>query len=381
MTPSGSNALAAFGNSIGSSAATVTLDGNQTLGGLTFSNTAGGSYTLSRSSGDSSSTLTLNGGGFGAPVTVTGGNHSIAAPVTLADNMNFNAAAGTGLTISGSISGNYAVSVNGSGTLVLAGANTYSGITAITGGTLQLNNAAAVQNSTVMLADAGGLAFGTGVGTFNLGGLKGQGNGSFTLADTAGNAVGISVGGNNASTTYSAALIGGPGSSFTKVGSGSMLLSGSGINFVGNVTVSAGTLQVWDAITPSATGGGSGFSLGGTAANTINIAAGAMLQMNVDNNTGWTYDTNDREGMGTGGGTTITGNGVFQKIGNATLSFTGPAFNGYTTFAMTGGTIDVENGWFRNGGNHSLYWTNNLASLNIGPNGYLDVLGRPADEC
>ena len=69
-----------FGNSIGSSAATVTLDGNQTLGGLTFSNTAGGSYTLSRSSGDSSSTLTLNGGGFGAPVTVTGGNHSIAAP-------------------------------------------------------------------------------------------------------------------------------------------------------------------------------------------------------------------------------------------------------------------------------------------------------------
>ena len=69
VVPSGTNALAGFANSIGGGAATVTLDGNRTLGGLTFSNTAGGSYTLGRSSGDTTSTLTLNGGGFGVPVT------------------------------------------------------------------------------------------------------------------------------------------------------------------------------------------------------------------------------------------------------------------------------------------------------------------------
>ena len=68
--------------------------------------------------------------------------------------MNFNAAAGSSLTISGSISGNYPVSVSGSGTLALSAANPYTGLTAITGGTLQLNHANAVQNSTLVVADA-----------------------------------------------------------------------------------------------------------------------------------------------------------------------------------------------------------------------------------
>ena len=257
--------------------------------------------------------------------------------------MNFNAAAGTGLTISGSISGNYAVSVNGSGTLVLAGANTYSGITAITGGTLQLNNAAAVQNSTVMLADAGGLAFGTGVGTFNLGGLKGQGNGSFTLADTAGNAVGISVGGNNASTTYSAALSG-PGSSFTKVGSGRTMLSGSGIQLLGQR----------DGQCRHAAGVGRHHSFrygrrqrllpGRHGGQHHQHRRGAMLQMNVDNNTGWTYDTNDREGMGTGAGRRSPATASSKRSATPPCPLPAAGFQWEHDLCHEGGTIDVENG-------------------------------------
>ncbi len=366
VVPSGTNAMAGFANSIGSTATTVTLDGNWTLGGLTFGNTAGGSYTLGRSSSDTTSTLTLSGGGFGAPVLVTSGSHTIAAPITLADNLNFNAAAGSSLTISGPIGGNYPVSVSGLGTLAFAAGNTYTGITAITGGTLQLNHANAVQDSTVMVADSGGLTFGTGVGTFNIGGLIGQSNGSFALADTAGNAVGITLGGNNASTTYSGGLSGGPGSGITKIGSGETTLSGPGINFVGNVTVNAGTLQVVDAVTPSATGGGSGFSMGtSTTGNTLTIASGAVLEMYVDTNTGWTYDGGDNASLGTPGTTTITGNGVFRKTGDGQLSCAGPAENGCVNMAMTGGTIDIEGGWLRNGPNAAVTWTNNKASLNI----------------
>ena len=46
-----------FGNAIGSSTATVTLDGNWAVGSLTFNTTGGGSYTISRSAGDTTSTL------------------------------------------------------------------------------------------------------------------------------------------------------------------------------------------------------------------------------------------------------------------------------------------------------------------------------------
>ena len=50
----GSNAqdTAIFGTVIGSTTATVTLDGSWTIASLTFSTTGGGSYVISRSAGD-----------------------------------------------------------------------------------------------------------------------------------------------------------------------------------------------------------------------------------------------------------------------------------------------------------------------------------------
>ena len=50
-----------FGNVIGSSTATVTLDGNWAVGSLTFNTSGGGSYTIACSAGDTTSTLTLTG--------------------------------------------------------------------------------------------------------------------------------------------------------------------------------------------------------------------------------------------------------------------------------------------------------------------------------
>ena len=85
---------ATFGTAIGSTAATVTLDGARGLSGLTLSTTGGGSYTLSRSSGDTASTLMLANGGSMVPLSVSGGSQTIAVPVALFDNVSVSAASG-----------------------------------------------------------------------------------------------------------------------------------------------------------------------------------------------------------------------------------------------------------------------------------------------
>ncbi len=134
--PTTQDDTASFGTSIGSSTATVTLDGARTLGGLVFSTTGGGTYIIASNDG---SALTLANYGSPVPVTVSGGNHTISAPMTLNDNLNFSANPGAGLTLSGSVSGAGAVTVGGSGTLTITGTtNTYTGGTTVNSGTLSL---------------------------------------------------------------------------------------------------------------------------------------------------------------------------------------------------------------------------------------------------
>jgi fibronectin-binding autotransporter adhesin len=101
---------ALFGAAGGSSAFTVTISGSQSVGSLTFQSQA---YTLAGASG----TLSLSGSA--SVFTVNAGGGTIAAVV----------AGSSGLTKAGS------------GMLTLAAANTYSGSTTVSGGTLQLNSA------------------------------------------------------------------------------------------------------------------------------------------------------------------------------------------------------------------------------------------------
>ena len=86
---------------IGSNTATVTLDGSWTIGGLTFSTTGGGSYVISRSAGDTTSTLTLAGTDASFPLTNSGGNHTIAVPVVLGSNLSVSTVPSSTLTVSG----------------------------------------------------------------------------------------------------------------------------------------------------------------------------------------------------------------------------------------------------------------------------------------
>ena len=271
-------------------------------------------------------------------------------------------AGGANSSLTGPISGIGGLTQAGTGTLTLGGNNTsYSGTTSVTAGSILLANSNAVAGSTVAVSASNGIAFQSGIGTFNMGGLTGEGG--MSLLDTAGAGVNLSVGGNNQSTQFTGGLSG--SGSLVKVGNSELSLAGSGIAYTGNTTVSTGTLQLYNA---------SNFSNGTNPANTINIAGGAVLEMYVD--TSGSAGNGNNQILGTTGTTTISGAGTFRKTGNGQLGASG-ADVGTLNIAMSpGGLIDLQGGTFQNGGWQAVKWTSNQASLNIGAGGQPRPLGR-----
>ena len=74
-----------------------------------------------------------------ATLTDSGGNQTIAAPVSLGSNLAVSATLGSSLTFSGPISGSSTgtnVTFSG-GVVILSGSNTYSGSTTVSSGTLR----------------------------------------------------------------------------------------------------------------------------------------------------------------------------------------------------------------------------------------------------
>lgn len=127
----------------------------------------------------------------------------------------------------------------GAGMLTLGAANTYSGETAVYGGTLALGNSLALQYSTLDYNSYGGvLSFGT-LTSATLGGL--QGSQALALTNTSNTAVVLTVGSNSTSTSYSGILSG--SGSLTKVGSGMLTLTGAN-SYTGVTTINGGTVAL-----------------------------------------------------------------------------------------------------------------------------------------
>ena len=202
-------------------------------GGLTKSglgtNTLSGVNTFTGNIAISNGTLAVTGAGQ-----LGGGSYTGA----IADNGTLTLNSTAAQILSGSTSGSGGLIKNGSGPLTLAGTNIFGGPTILTSGTLQISNSLALQNST--LNYSGGNVIFSGITAATLGGLSGAQN--LGLLNGASAAVALTVGGNNTNTTYSGALSG-SGSSLTKVGTGTLTLTGSN-SYSGATTVSAGTLEL-----------------------------------------------------------------------------------------------------------------------------------------
>jgi fibronectin-binding autotransporter adhesin len=333
-----------------SGSGTVTVDANRNVKSITF-DTGAGAYTLGGGPLALSTGGTIALGTTGTSFTGTGITETISAPILLENNafsiynftnLSTNASdvlnisgpisngtvnsgvtlaligANTGAnTVSGSI-GNGGNLVNlttagGTGNWILSAANTFGGTTAVSGGTLQLNNANAVQDSIVTISLANGLKFGTGIGTFNLAALAGASNEALT--DIGGtNGVTLQLGlYNNAAGSYSG-ILSGPGG-ITKFGTGTQTLSGNN-TYTGTTTVTG--LPTDTIASTLATTTGTPFGVGNVVMNGGNLSitgTGVAALTGVSNAAGSTFTY--------AGGDTLflkKGTGLSYTIGNASPS-------------------------------------------------------------
>jgi autotransporter-associated beta strand protein len=158
------NAAAAMAvlNKATTAALTVTLDSPQTVGKLTFGNSASASLGYSVTG---TNTLTLNNSGSNSTITVTDGTHVINTPVALANGLVVNTASagpspwtltfGTAGGISQTGTGSYSLTMSGTGgKLILSGTDTFTGGTIVTAGTVVVTSAATLANGSNLTVGA-----------------------------------------------------------------------------------------------------------------------------------------------------------------------------------------------------------------------------------
>jgi fibronectin-binding autotransporter adhesin len=330
----------------GTGANTVTLSGVNTItsGGIlntpysgTFAETiTGGTLT--------SGNTAANANGVADLIIINNNNSTSAGNLIINSVIADNGANSVGLTV-----GSTLATAPTSGATQLGGANTFTGPTYITRGTLQLTNPVALQSSTLNYSLPGILAFGSAANpaAFTLGGLSGTSN--LALANISSAAVALSVGNNNASTAYSGVMSGIGG--LTKIGSGTLTLSGANI-YTGNTTLNAGIVNAGAAESTNVSGP-FGKQLA-NAAGTI-IFGGGALQYSAANQfdysgrfvaSGSQAISIDVNGQSVSFGTALSSSAsltLADTAGNGKLSLTtANNYSGGTT--LNGGTLNFVTG-------------------------------------
>ncbi|HEX8913344.1 MAG TPA: autotransporter-associated beta strand repeat-containing protein [Humisphaera sp.] len=209
----------------------------------------------------------------------------------------------------------------GAGTLVLSGANTYTGTTTVNAGTLAVSGGSAIVNAgAVVVANASGATFQLNanetIGNLSGGGFSGgnvnvQGN-TLTLGDSG-------------SQTFGGRFVGTAGGAVVKQGSGTLTL-GNRNAFAGSITVNAG------ALTFAYGNDGSGSALALSTGGAINMAGGTTVNFSPAGSIA--------VGQVVGGQLTNAPNG--WTIGNAINVTAGTAslkFNGNDNRWTFGGTV------------------------------------------
>ena len=214
--PTLTDEIANFGSSI-TVASTISVTSPVSEGWIMFNNS--NSYTVS---GSAAITMQSSSGTAGLEEIL--GSHTISATLVLASSTAIIIGQpAASLTLAGPVSGTGALVCSGSGTAILANANSFTGGLTVTSGTVTLAHPLAVQDSTVTLS-AGDFWLCRGQHLPNLRWSGRRDN--VALATAASEPVTLKVGQNGQSTVYSRALSG-PGKSLIKIGSGTLSLTGS----------------------------------------------------------------------------------------------------------------------------------------------------------
>ena len=197
------------------SSATVNVNTPVSFSGLQFLNSSGN--------------VTLNSSGSGTLLLSSGGGaiHTNTRAVTI----------NASITGGGNSTNTCQLAKTGTSTLTLGGNNTFVGNFIVAQGVAKANNANALAGPMVTLNNNNCLTFGTGIGTFNVGGISGTGN--LALADTGGSAITLQVGGGNSYASYSGILSG--AGSLVKKGTSDWLLAGAN-TYTGSTTINSGSI-------------------------------------------------------------------------------------------------------------------------------------------
>jgi uncharacterized repeat protein (TIGR03806 family) len=275
--------------------------------------------------GGSPRNLVLLAGGNGNTKGLTiwsaiGGSGSV---ITISNNT---ASAGT-VTLAGVIGPFASIVENATNNslLVLNTANTYTGATIITAGTIQAGVANAIPGTSSV----------TNNGTLNLNGhsdiIDGL-SGSGTVDGGSGTPI-LTVGGSNSGGTFSGVIKNTTGTlSLVKAGIGTEILSGAN-TYSGNTTVSNGTLLVNGSLaSPSVTCTGGTLGGNGIINGQVTIQSGATLQPGLGGTDTSTLTINNS--------LNLAGNTVFCL--NQTNAQNSGKISGVTTLTM-GGTLTVTN--------------------------------------
>lgn len=349
----------------------TTLDTNAVISSLTVNDgvavTISGPNTLSINGTGATRGININSGAGLTTINSRVELSGLSQPVTV------NNAAG--LVLNGALIGNVGLTKDGTGQLTLAGANAYTGATAVVQGTLLAGAANVIPSLSAVSVNTGSVLNLNGFAQ-NVGSIAGAG--AITLGTAA------LVTGNDGSSTIFNGIISGTGS-VQKVGSGTWTLGGANA-YTGATRISVGTLQagatnvvpISSAVVVS---GGVTFHLDNFNQSIGSLAgAGAVTLGTATLVTGNDNSSTEYSGI-------ISGPGSVQKVGTGTWTLSGAnTYAGLTTLsagtlAVNGsiaGNVLVSGGTLRGVGTINGNFVNN-AAVNpgrIGSPGRLTVVGN-----
>ena len=346
------------GGNLGTGTAPIILGGTSTKGTLSYTGSADLTYARG---------FTVNAGGGEINTTASGKTLTLQTQGIVTAGIFTVSGAGNAV-VQSVISGTGGLTKANTGSMILSSANTYSGDTAITTGTLQITNLSAIPSGTGKgnvtvngTLDVNNLSL-------NLNGLSGSG----LLTNTAGAPVSLTIGDNNGTGNFSGVIQDGAGTTtLTKIGTGVQTLAGAN-TYSGNTTISAGTLQLGGASAiPSGTGKGNVLVASNATLDlnnqnaTINGLSGAGI---ITNSTGTAmFSVGTTNQTGTFSGTMQDGAGILglTKTGTGMLTLSGTStFSGPTTISQGSISMGSDTGL----SSHS--------SVAINSAGALDLNGR-----